>query len=150
AGSPAYKRFRQRRKPWRKAEFISAAQVKSIGVPGQSAGLAGGIPKGASPLCVVVGGGFLRGRGSRNTLPLKRVFVYFLHEQQVTRVRAGKAREPSNRMAITGEEKCFSPTRPAIGESQRIGAMRWHRAIKARGTGAEPPKRGVGPSAPLH
>ena len=24
-------------------------------------------------------------------------------------------------------EKCFSPTRPAIRESQRIGAIRWHR-----------------------
>ena len=63
-----------------------------------------------------------------------------MHEQKVTRVRAGKAQEPSNRMAITGEEKCFSPTRPAMGESVPIGAMRWHRAIKARGTGAEPPK----------
>ena len=46
----------------------------------------GGIQRGTGvPLCVVVGGGFLRGRGSRNTLPLKRVFGYFLHEQKVTR-----------------------------------------------------------------
>ena len=58
-----------------------------------------------------------------------RVFGYFLHEQKVTRVWAGEAQEPSNRMAIPGEEKCLSPTRPAIRESQRIGAMRWHSPI---------------------
>ena len=38
-----------------------------------------------APLCVVVGGGFLRGRGSRNTLPLKRAFAYFSHEGKVSR-----------------------------------------------------------------
>ena len=32
------------------------------------------------PHCVVVGGGFLRGRGNRNTLPLKRAFAFFSHE----------------------------------------------------------------------
>ena len=69
-----------------------------------------------------------------------RVFGYFLHEQKVTRVRAGKAREVTNNMAAIREKKSFSPTRPAMGESVPIGAMRWHRAIKAQGTGAEPPK----------
>ena len=29
AGSPAFKRFRQRRKPWRKGGFIPPAQMKS-------------------------------------------------------------------------------------------------------------------------
>ena len=59
--------------------------------------------------------GFLRGRGSRNTLPLKRVFGYFLHEQKVTRVRAGEAREPSNRMAPTREKKMFLSHPPGDG-----------------------------------
>ena len=36
---------------------------------------------------------------------------------KVTRVRAGKAREVPNRMAPIREKKCFSPTRPAMGES---------------------------------
>ena len=62
-----------------------------------------GIPKGASPLCVVVGGGFLRGRGSRNTLPLKRAFGYFSHERKVTR---GPGAEPPQRLRA---------------ESQRLG-----------------------------
>ena len=50
-------------------------------------------------------------------MPPMRVFGYFLHEQKVTRVRAGKAREVPNRMAPIREKKCFSPTRPAMGES---------------------------------
>ena len=44
-----------------------------------------GNPMGASPPCVVVGGGFLKGEGSRNTLPLKRPFAYFSGEGKVGR-----------------------------------------------------------------
>ena len=70
-----------------------------------------------------------------------RVFGYFLHEQKVTRVRAGKAREVTNNMAAIREKKSFSPTRPAMGESVPIGTIRWHRRIKKWGTGAKPPKK---------
>ena len=59
-----------------------------------------------------------RKRGSRGRNPIERVsppvraFAYFSHEGKVTRVRAGKAREPSNRIAaIRGKETCFSPAR---------------------------------------
>ena len=72
-------------------------------------------------------------RGSRGRNPIERVFPsvrffgYFLSAQKVTRIRAGEAREPSNRMAAIRGKKFFSPARPAMGESERIGAMRWHR-----------------------
>ena len=74
-----------------------------------------------------------RKRGSRGRNPIERVspsvrfFGYFLSAQKVTRVRAGEAREPSNRIAAICGKKFFSPARPAMGESERIGAMRWHR-----------------------
>ena len=72
----------------------------------------GGIQRGTGvPLCVVVGGGFLRGRGSRNTLPLKRVFGYFLHEQKVTRGVGLEA--PSG----FGKKHVSFPPRSATGES---------------------------------
>src|SRR5699024_12872045 len=59
---------------------------------GDNSRAGGGIQRGTGvPLCVVVGGGFLRGRGSRNTLPLKRAFGYFSHERKVTR---GPGAEP--------------------------------------------------------
>ena len=61
-------------------------------------------------------------------MPPMRAFGYFSHEGKVTRVRAGKAREPSNRIAaIRGKETCFSPARPATGASKPIGTLRWHR-----------------------
>ena len=69
-----------------------------------------------------------------------RVFGYFLHEQKVTRVWAGEAQEIVSRIAAIRGKKCCLPSRPAIRESQRIGAMRQHRRIKKRGTGAKPPK----------
>src|SRR5699024_8958625 len=86
AGSPAYKCFRQRRKPWRKAGFIPAAQVKLIGVPGQSAGLAGGNPKGGGcpPLCRC-GGRFPGGGHNRKCPPPGCAFAYFSHEGKVGR-----------------------------------------------------------------
>ena len=78
AGSPAYKRFRLWRKPWRKGEFTSPAQVRSIGVPGQSAGLTGGIPKGALPPLCRRGGGVHRGgtpsKGSLSYAPFCLLF----------------------------------------------------------------------------
>ena len=57
------------------------------------------------------------------------LFGYFLHEQKVTRVRAGKTQEVTNNMAAIREKISFSTTRPAMSESVPIGAMRWHRAI---------------------
>ena len=51
----------------------------------------------------------------------------------MTRVRAGEARELSNRMAAIREKKYFSPTRPAMGESKPIGANRWHSKIESCG-----------------
>ena len=60
--------------------------------------------------------GFFKGGGGVGTpSPLKRVFGYFLHEQKVTRVRAGEAREPSNRMAPTREKKMFLSHPPGDG-----------------------------------
>ena len=38
-----------------------------------------------------------------------------------------------NRMAAIRKKKCFSPTRPAMGESKRIGAMRWLRLSVKKG-----------------
>ena len=64
-----------------------------------------------------------RKRGSRGRNPIERVspsvrfFGYFLSAQKVTRVRAGEAREPSNRMAAIRGKKFSSPARPAMGES---------------------------------
>ena len=103
--------------------------------------LCGGIQRGAcAPLCVVVGEGFIREGPHRKGPSLMRFFGHFLSAQKVTRgmgpgrphtpgIRGRSPRKLSNRMAVTGEEKCFSPTRPAMGESMRIGALRWHRAI---------------------
>ena len=51
----------------------------------------GGIPKGASPLCVVAGVGFI-GEGPHRKGPAPmRVFGYFLHEQKVTQGTGLKA-----------------------------------------------------------
>ena len=50
------------------------AQVKSIGVPGQSAGLTGGIPKGASPLCVVAEEGVTGEKPHRKGFSLRACF----------------------------------------------------------------------------
>ena len=58
-----------------------------------------------------------------------RVFGYFLHEQKVTRVWAGEAQEIVSRIAAIRGNKCCVPSRPAIRESQPIGAMRWHSPI---------------------
>ena len=76
-----------------------------------------GNPKGASPLCVVAGVGFIREGPHRKGPSLMRPFGDFSGEGKVTRVRAGKAREVPNRMAPIREKKCFSPTHPAMGES---------------------------------
>ena len=62
-------------------------------------------------------------------MPPMRVFGYFLHEQKVTRVWAGEAQEIVSRIAAIEGKKCCFPSRPAIRESQRIGAMRWHSPI---------------------
>src|SRR5699024_5711856 len=37
------------------------------------------------------------------------------------------------------KETCFFPTRPAMGESEPIGANRWHRRSENRVVGATPP-----------
>ena len=69
-------------------------------------------------------GGFQRGRapfvssrkrGSRGRNPIERVspsvrvFGYFLHEQKVTRVWAGEAQEPPNKMAPIREKNVSPP-----------------------------------------
>src|SRR5699024_8674691 len=88
----------------------------------------GGIQRGTGvPLCVVVGGGFLRGRGSRNTLPLKRVFGYFLHEQKVTRGVGLEAPSGFGKKHVS-----FPPARRQANQPC-IGQMRWHRSIKKDG-----------------
>ena len=85
----------------------------------------------------------MRGTRGRNPIervsPSVRVFAYFFHEEKVGRGPGVKPREPPNRMAAIREKKCFSPTRPAIRESQPIGAMRWHRQNET-GCEAEGPK----------
>ena len=93
--------------------------------------LCGGFQRWAgAPLCVVAEEGVTGEKPHRKGFSLVCPFGDFYDKGKVTRVRAGEARELSNRMAVTGEEKCFSPTRPAMGESKPIGAMRWHRKIK--------------------
>ena len=106
---------------------------------------AGDSTRGArAPLCVVVGEGYI-GEGPHRKGPFPmRVFGYFLHEQKVTRVRAGKAREAASRIAAPGEETYFSPTRPAMGESGPIGAIRWHRRSEM-GYGAGGPEKEAPP-----
>ena len=82
---------------------------------------AGGNPKGASPLCVVAGEGYI-GEGPHRKGPAPmRVFGYFLHEQKVTR---GPGVKPpklpgsgAGGPAMFRKETCFIPTRPAIRES---------------------------------
>ena len=93
----------------------------------------GGIQRGTGvPLCVVAGVGFI-GEGPHRKGPAPmRFFGYFLSAQKVTRVRAGEARELSNRMAVPGEEKCFSPA-PRYANQPCIGRMRRHRTIKKDG-----------------
>src|SRR5699024_3335419 len=102
----------------------------------------GGFQRGTDvPLCVVAGVGFI-GEGPHRKGPAPmRFFGYFLSAQKVTRVRAGEARELSNRMAVPGEEKCFSPARPAIRESalHRPDAQAQNDQ-KRWGQGAKPPK----------
>ena len=118
AGSPAYKRFRLRRKPWRKVGFIPAAQVKSLGVPGQSAGLTGGIPKGACPLCVVAEEGVTGEKPHRKGFSLRAPFC-LLFRRGKSRPGCGGGTPISHRMAwyLFVRKRCFSPTRPATGES---------------------------------
>ena len=141
AGSPAYKCFCQRRKPWRKAGFIPAAQVKLIGVPGQSAGLAGGNPKGGGrpPLCRRGGGVHRGGTPSKGSLPCACFWLLFARAKSDPGLGRGGPGDCEQNRSDSGE-KCCVPTRPAIRESQPIGAMRQHRRIKKRGTGAKPPK----------
>src|SRR5699024_5202721 len=85
----------------------------------------GGIQRGAgAPLCVVVGVGFI-GEGPHRKGPAPmRFFGYFLSVQKVTK---GTGAEPPKSF---GEEICFFPTRPAMGESEPIGANCWHRVIR--------------------
>src|SRR5699024_3682287 len=100
------KRFRQRRKPWRKAEFISAAQVKSIGVPGQSAGLAGGNPKGGvhPPLCRRGGGVHRGGTPSKGSRPYECFWLLFARAKS----NSGCGAKSPIRFR---KEACFSPAR---------------------------------------
>ena len=104
AGSPAYKCFCQRRKPWRKAGFIPAAQVKLIGVPGQSAGLAGGNPKGGGrPLLCRRGGGVHRGgTPSKGSRPYACFWLLFARAKS----NSGCGAESPIRFR---KETCFSP-----------------------------------------
>src|SRR5699024_12682632 len=86
-----------------------------------------GIPKGASPLCVVVGEGF-SGEGPHRKGPSsERVFGYFLHEQKVTRGVGPKA--PFNkRCGGEAPKRLISPMiqlSPELsGLLQNVGVLR--------------------------
>ena len=109
----------------------------------------GGIPKGASPLCVVVGVGYIRGgTPSKGVPPLCALLGTFPAREKYPGVRGRRPRKSSNRMEPIREKNVISPTRPAARESKRIGALRWHRRIKKWGPGAEPPKSGAELEAP--
>ena len=69
-----------------------------------------------------------------------RVFGYFLHEQKVPRGGAGEPHEIVSRIAAIRGKKCCLPSRPAMGESKRIGALRRHRRIKNGAWGRSPRK----------
>ena len=57
-----------------------------------------------------------------------RVFGDFLHEQKATRgVGLEAPQNQSTETQFRHGETCFVPTRPAIGESERIGAVRWQK-----------------------
>ena len=102
----------------------------------------------ARPLCVVAEEGVTGEKPHRKGFSLVCPFGDFYDKGKVTRVRAGEARELSNRMAVTGEEKCFSPTRPAMGESQPIGAICWHRRNE-NGVRGRSPRQQKNLSSPL-
>ena len=71
---------------WRLSKFVSYSAPTGVSIENKDKRrFGGGIQRGRCPLCVVVGGGFLRGRGSRNTLPLKCPFGYFSDKRKVTR-----------------------------------------------------------------
>ena len=63
-------------------------------------------------------------------MPPMRAFAFFSHEGKEGRGMGAKP--PISQSAETQsrqEETCCVPTRPTRGESQRIGAMRWHKRI---------------------
>ena len=71
---------------WRLSKFVSYSAPTGVSIENKDKRrFGGGIQRGRCPLCVVVGRGFLRGRGSRNTLPLKCPFGYFSDKRKVTR-----------------------------------------------------------------
>ena len=124
---------------WCLAKHSSCDAPAGVSIVGQYIEkFCGGFQRGTGvPLCVVAGGGFLRGRGSRNTLPLKRAFGYFSHERKVTR---GPGAEPPQRLRAESQRlggEMFLP-RPAARESEPIGAMRRHRRIKNGVRGRSP------------
>ena len=72
---------------------------------------AGGIPKGASPLCVVVGGGVHRGgTPSKGSRPYAPFWVLFRRGKSTPGFGGGAP-------ARFRKETCFIPTRPAARES---------------------------------
>ena len=77
----------------------------------------------------------------KSKLPLKRVFGYFLHEQKVTRVRAGEAREVPNRMAPIRKKNFSPPPARRYALQPCIGQMRWHSATKIGGCGGGAPAK---------
>src|SRR5699024_5176657 len=78
---------------WCLAKHSSCDAPAGVSIVGQDIEkFCGGFQRGTGvPLCVVAGGGFLRGRGSRNTLPLECPFGYFSDKRKVTR---GPGAEP--------------------------------------------------------
>ena len=56
-----------------------------------------------------------------------RFFGYFLSAQKVTRGTGAEPLGAIEQNSSSRRGKYFSPTRPAMAESEPIGAMRWHR-----------------------
>ena len=84
---------------------------------------AGGIPKGASPLCVVVGEGYIgEGPHQKGPAPM-RPFGYFSGEGKVSR---GSGAEPPQGF---GKKHVSFPPARRYANQPCIGAMRWPSAI---------------------
>ena len=92
-----------------------------------------GIPKGGGspPLCRRGGGVHRGGTPSKGSRPYAAFWLLFVR----TKSNPGSGGGAPEKLR---KETCFSPTRPATGESKPIGANRWHRAIKPRVWGRRP------------
>ena len=87
---------------------------------GQVSSYAGESKGGSPPLCRCGGGVHRGGTPSKGSLPYAAFWLLFVRTKSNPGFGGGAP-------ARFQEETCFIPTRPAIRESQRIGAIRWHR-----------------------